>query len=248
MEEYIMGTNLPDSFATGQILEATDLNKMNDARTNDVVPIDNTTRNNTDQAGALGSATYRYTEAHIDNVKIDGSTVVSADGNGLVIDTNYQHGIMLGAISAVTAQSEGNNLIACRFTALASCTITTLGIYFGGITNGAKVKLAIYSDSSSLPNTLLGQTAEITLATENNYDVVVGDLISNVNIVKGTKYWIAYLVDTVMSVYAINSSTADPKIGVYYAQTYATGFPATFPAITGNHLASSLLGISGKGA
>jgi len=60
-----MGTNLPDNFSNGTELEASDLNKMLTARTNSMLPIDDTTRNNTDQAGALGSATYAYTDIYM---------------------------------------------------------------------------------------------------------------------------------------------------------------------------------------
>jgi hypothetical protein len=77
-----MGTNLPDNVVDGQELEASELNKMLVARTNSMLPIDDTTRNETDLAGGLGSATKRYTEAHIDNIKIDGNTMSSTDNDG----------------------------------------------------------------------------------------------------------------------------------------------------------------------
>jgi hypothetical protein len=75
-----MGTNLPDNFADGQELEASELNKMLVARSNTMNPIDDTTRNETDLAGALGSPTYRYTEGYINDIyseKITSKTLLN---------------------------------------------------------------------------------------------------------------------------------------------------------------------------
>ena len=73
--------DIPVDFIDGQELEADDLNKIIATRTGDIKPIDDTTREYTDNAGALGSATYRYTEAHIDNIEIDGNTISSTTGD-----------------------------------------------------------------------------------------------------------------------------------------------------------------------
>ena len=61
-------TDLPFNFSDGQELPASALNQMLTARTGDIKPIDNTTREYTDNAGALGFSTYRYTNAHMDNL------------------------------------------------------------------------------------------------------------------------------------------------------------------------------------
>ena len=73
-------TDIPVPFVDGQELEADDLNKMRSARTGDIKPIDDTTSEYTDNAGALGSATYRYTEAHIGDLTIENNTITSSDG------------------------------------------------------------------------------------------------------------------------------------------------------------------------
>ena len=57
-------TDLPNNFSDGDELPASAVNQILATRTGDIKPIDDTTRNYTDEAGEIGTSTVK-----IDNLK-----------------------------------------------------------------------------------------------------------------------------------------------------------------------------------
>jgi hypothetical protein len=190
MEEYIMGTNLPDNFADGQELEASELNKMLVARTNSMLPIDNTTRNETDLAGGLGSATKRYTEAHIDNIKIDGNTMSSTDTDGDINLTPNGAGRvkiskLLGAygstVTITTSDSTGGTFDT-DFTATVDCVMVVQKIDYTSAGVGGSQSHQIKFANSGTPTDIYYTVAysgasSVTTYTGLNFIMQKGSVI-----------------------------------------------------------------------
>ena len=191
-----MGTNLPANFIDGQELEASELNKMLTSRTNSILPIDDTTRDNTDQAGSLGDATHRYTEAHIDNIKIDGNTIISTDTDGNINltpngdgRTNIKNIDLFGDYGTEKTKStlNSNSTISETIQATNDITVNLYKTFFDYASADLVVTVCnvlVYSDSSATPTTLLGgfdmlksglTTADITFYPTININVKKGN-------------------------------------------------------------------------
>ena len=188
-----MGTNLPDNFADGQELEASELNKMLVARSNSMLPIDDTTRNETDLAGGLGSATKRYTEAHIDNLKIDGNTISSTDTDGDITITPDGDGNI--NLTTVAGRTKITRLISTGYgsestksvnrssegtTTDSTTTQATKDIFVnltanfennsgGGNTVFGDCSVTIQSDGNSTPTTTIGYIRIFSTGRTSNY-------------------------------------------------------------------------------
>lgn len=127
------------------------------------------------------------------------------------------------------AANAANDLLASKWTALASVAVTavTISLYQG--TTGAKLTAGIYSDSSNAPATLLGQTAEYTiLSTDLDVELLL-TLTSPVTLTRGSRYWVAWIGNTAASLFDV-SATARATHCVYKAAYgYTATLPATFP-------------------
>lgn len=160
-------TDLPFNLSDGQELPASVLNQMLTARTGDIKPIDDTTREYTDEAGALGSATYRYTEAHIDNIKIDGNTISATNPGGYInldgIVSGYDGGQLkisnfIGNIGVEQSFSKGSNQSgAVVIQATKDIVVYLLKYYSSNSSNDTSNSstFRFYSDGNSNPTTQL---------------------------------------------------------------------------------------------
>jgi hypothetical protein len=88
-----------------------------------------------------------------------------------------------------------------------SSNVTVSKIYARLPATTGKYKFAIYSNSSSLPNTLLGSTTEVTNPSSVNW--YSADLLTPVSLTSNTDYWIAIWSDS-------------PNGRVYYTDTSKT--------------------------
>lgn len=77
--------------------------------------------------------------------------------------------------------------MAYQITASASGTLNTAGINVNASGSG-NIRLAIYSDNSNAPGTLLGQSAS-TAAVGTSWNDLA---ITGVSIVSGNKYWLSF--------------------------------------------------------
>jgi len=212
MEEYIMGTNLPDNFSDGQELEASELNKMLVARSNSMLPIDDTTRNETDLAGGLGSATKRYTEAHIDNIKIDGNTISSTDedgdinlvpdGDGRINLTNLNlygdYGTLQTHTRTTTGTTNSSNIEATK-------DIAVTGYIDGSGTAQSTITVLCYSDSSSTPSTVVAKYSYI--------NALQGAGSFHFNVKKGNYYKISTALTVSGGTHSVTTNWREIEIG-----------------------------------
>jgi hypothetical protein len=150
MEGIIM-TDLPNNFADGDELPASAVNQILAARTGDMAPIDDTTRNYTDESGDLGDATYTwkkirvgeltFADGEIGTTTTDGDIAITPDGDGRVV-----LGKTLGEWDNSTYFSDtvyqANN---------------DLFVFAEGNTGGSTGLTAIVTDSNATPTTVRQQ-------------------------------------------------------------------------------------------
>lgn len=109
-------------------------------------------------------------------------------------------------------------LVLCKSNAVASGTATTLRIF--SKSNG-NAKIAIYTDNTGVPYTLLG--AATIACTANQWNE---GSIASADITSGAAYWRGVITDAT-GVRTLVTATADARI--YKDYTYATySYPATF--------------------
>ena len=138
-----------------------------------------------------------------------------------------------------TEGGNNNNLVWHPFISPYTGTISQVDFYVGGAstTTGA-VDMGFYSDNDGLPQTLLG---EFVLATTSTGTITQTTSSSDVDLVKGTQYWVGLFFDNVGSTptFTVNERTLS---GSGLPCTGANGVGAPEGAIyeldasgTGNH-------------
>ena len=128
---------------------------------------------------------------------------------------------LIGSSPATKNYAQSANYIELeRVQAIASGTLKYLKVYSG---LSAKIKTAIYADSSGSPAALLAASTEHTLSAGSN-TVTMPDLA----IVLGTYYWIGHIVDTANSTYGYYTGGTSKYKGATYS-----GFSFPNPAGTG---------------
>lgn len=108
------------------------------------------------------------------------TATVPPGGAGFVGNSNVESAADPSTIGTVEAT---------RFIATASGPVTSLSIYLDGTNQATSFAVGIYSDSNSLPGTLLAQGSR-TGAQNNAWNTVA---IGSTQVVSGTPYWIARL-------------------------------------------------------
>lgn len=157
--------------------------------------------------------------------------VLSAALSGLIlIPLASSQSLVTDTIGDTTGQY---GYVACAFafsiTASQSGSLQTIGVNFPS--SGGRVAVAIYSDNSNRPGSLLASSA-IATATKGWNDVAV----TSITIVAGTKYWLAFQT-TASQVYG-STSTQDTE--AYYGQAFSTTFPggSFYTSPVGGHIAN----------
>ena len=127
-------------------------------------------------------------------------------------------------IEANEATVPTNQMTGFRFQASGSFTAQSMYLYvLSTWAAGRKAVFGIYSDAATLPDTLLGQTAETTSTGTNEWHGV--DLQSGVSIVSGSWYWLAAHANANLLYRRVGSTgkMANENVG-----SYSATMPATF--------------------
>ena len=123
--------------------------------------------------------------------------------------------------------AENNIILSAQFTMPATGQAKKMGINIYSYTAGAKVVLGLYADNGDTPvgGAKLGQTNEITIAQTGWTDV---DLQSPVNLVGGTKYWMAVETNGTNKnlYYSTGNSPSDQYVNVTYSATMPNPYPS----------------------
>lgn len=123
-------------------------------------------------------------------------------------------GKLFGQSSTLASEVSAANYVQfVRFQAGANGIAKKLYFYVGSI--GGKAKLALYSDSSSSPGTVLAQSA-MSAVSANGWAALD---ISDVTITSGTYYWLAFHINCYLK-YAASGSLARK----YKAQTFSESY------------------------
>ena len=77
-------TDLPNNFSDGDELPASAVNQILATRTGDIKPIDDTTRNYTDEAGEIGTSTVTWEKGTIGGLTFDGAEIGTTAVGGQV--------------------------------------------------------------------------------------------------------------------------------------------------------------------
>ena len=128
------------------------------------------------------------------------------------------------SIEANDATVPTNQMTGFRFQASGSFTAQSMYLYvLSTWTAGRKAVFGIYSDVATLPDTLLGQTAETTSTGVDEWHGV--DLQSGVSIVSGSWYWLVAHANANLLYRRVGGTgkMANENVG-----SYSTTMPATF--------------------
>ena len=149
--------------------------------------------------------------------------------NGVVVTSGQ--GAPTGGITTYQTFDTGNyqstwdsgKIFAQQITASESGTVQQVALQFTApVSSTAHVNIAIYSDSSGSPDSLLASTGSVLL-TAANLNSANASLNTAVSITKNTNYWIAFQVD---SDTPINAASGGGFTNYYYTSTY-TSFEQT---------------------
>lgn len=145
-----------------------------------------------------------------------------------IVDDRYEYTAFgLSTVTNTVFPSSINELSASLFTLSSNKTITSLSVEAKDRLIEGKFKLAIYSSSSGLPATLLAQTDEIV--TDINIGTITIPLTAPIDLTAGD-YWLAMFNGKSHNRIGEDGLTHSTGIyTVFSTQTYADGFPTTFP-------------------
>jgi hypothetical protein len=114
-----------------------------------------------------------------------------------------------------------------KITAPVNCNLQSVYLLPAATAAAAKNKAVLYSDSAGSPSSLVATGTEVvgtTNGTALNLPFASGQALTS-----GTSYWIGYITDTSVALSQYDNSTAK---GQRAANTYASGAPASAPAMT----------------
>lgn len=127
---------------------------------------------------------------------------------------------LIGSVTDNCSASVSENyVVATQFTASQT---GTMNVFRLRVENNASAEVAVYSDVANVPTTLLDSMSGVSVVTGWN-DIT----FDNLSLTSGTKYWLAANTgngDANDTCYSTGGTSG------YFARTYGTGFPATFPA------------------
>lgn len=154
-----------------------------------------------------------------------------ADTLGDAVDSPYT--------LSTSASPGANQLVLRRFTCEASGNLNSIGVNFGTTSAGALLKAVIYADNvgGTAPDALIAVGTEVTGTTTNVANTL--PFGSPVAITSGTSYWIGYITNTSLNVYAVTNATT---AGFRAANTYTSGAPGTAPTMTSGQISYAIWG------
>lgn len=138
----------------------------------------------------------------------------------------------LDGLSSTTVTS--NQVRSTVFTLTEAGTVTSLSAYMsGGASNTQVHKFAIWDDDGAggIPGTLLGLTAEQTIAIDQAEGWVTADLVTPVALAAGD-YWLGHHSGSTFSACNVWRSVSGSNNAYYATDSYADGTESTCPAGT----------------
>lgn len=126
-----------------------------------------------------------------------------------------------------------------KYTCEASGNLQSVSAVFNTTSAGALLKAVIYADNGSgtAPAALIAVGSEVTGTTANA--VATLPFSVPIAITATTTYWIGYITNTSLNIYAITTATT---LGFRAANTYTSGAPGTAPTMTSGQPSYSLWG------
>lgn len=146
---------------------------------------------------------------------------------------------VLGTVSRTTTTTNApaaGSLVLRPFTPPANCTINSVSFLPQATLSTAKYKAVIYSNSAGAPNALLSSGTEIVGTTAGTF--ATGNLVTPQALIGGTQYWIGFINDSSV----VLGLTDTLLVGYRATNTYASGAPATAPAMTSGQASWMLYG------
>jgi hypothetical protein len=153
-----------------------------------------------------------------------------------IADSAVQFGIGAATLGSGGLVSRGANpavaaiaaaLLVRPLTPSRSCTLNSISFTPLFSNPSANYRVCVYTDSAGNPGTLMASSGVLTGATSGT--VVTGTLTTPQSLIAGTQYWLGFISDVAASNIASYEITAQ---GRYAANTFASGPPATAPAMT----------------
>ena len=156
--------------------------------------------------------------------------------NGTLSTANWilqNQGLLFGNPGAfdTAVNPASGNLHASKFTANRSGLLTHITLKYGTHGGGFNGQYAIYSNTSEAPNALLAQTASTAIASGDTDSFVRIELITPIQIVAGTRYWLAQVHNSNPPIERDGGVTVHGK---YKSGVTINSLPNPFGAPTGN--------------
>lgn len=144
------------------------------------------------------------------------------------------------AAAGDTVDHNGGFIQATQFNSGTGGTISTLRVYLGAVDSlSPHVKVALYSDSSGSPGSLLSSASAASItATANAWNTA--PLGTTVTLTPNTNYWLALTTESGNTFFSIHSGGGSTKYQSGF--TYSGNFPSTY---TTNASSSDVMSIYG---
>lgn len=145
----------------------------------------------------------------------------------------------LATVNTTTSASPGaNQLVLRKYKTESTGDLNSVSMRPATTSSGALFKAVIYTDNGSetAPGTLIAAGTETTGSVSGT--PLTMPFSSAVSLSDNTTYWIGYITNTSITVYA----TDDNLLGYRAGNTYTSGAPSTAPTLTGSQTSWSIWG------
>ncbi len=139
---------------------------------------------------------------------------------------------VIGAYYSLTGWTSGmsaNQMVLRRFTPTVAGTLASVSAMPQSTAPGANFKPAVYADNNGAPGNLLSSGPQVTGATAGT--AITMALTTAQTLSSGTTLWLGYITDTSVTMQRQDNSNYATNAGYTANVTYASGAPATAPAM-----------------
>ncbi|MGE4043600.1 MAG: hypothetical protein AB7F35_02010 [Acetobacteraceae bacterium] len=142
-----------------------------------------------------------------------------------------------GGPAMTVSSPSGNRLVLRKVTPPVSCTLDRLVVLPGATAASAKFKAVLYNDSAGVPSGAAVATGTEVVGTTSGIYLAL-PFAAGQALTGGTQYWIGYITDTSVNMYASDGLLQ----GYSAANTYAAGAPSS-PSMTSGQASWLVCGI-----
>ena len=167
---------------------------------------------------------YNFTSATAGTYKIHATATDSfgsiASSTTVIINVTASQTRTFGyaSIGASSDSEPANYMMGCKFSATEAGTVTKISAYIRALSGTANVRVAIYSDNSGVPGTLLAQSGAVSVGTTASWV----NFTLSCNVSASASYWLILQWDSSITIYFASGATSQ---FAYTPQSYASGFP-----------------------